>query len=126
MPRPDTAARQRAESKGRRAEQLAAWWLRLKGYRILATRVRTPLGEIDLVARRGRTLIFVEVKARDRLDIAQQALHPAARDRIERATRLVLGRFGRGAADEAVRIDAVLIVPGHWPRHLEAIWQGQR
>ena len=125
MPRPDTGARQRAESRGRRAERVAAWWLRLKGYRILAMRVRTPLGEIDLVARRGRTLIFVEVKARDRLDIAQQALHPSARARIERATRLVMARFGR-ATDVAVRIDAVLVVPGAWPRHIEAIWRGER
>jgi putative endonuclease len=56
--------RQSAERGGRRAESLAAWWLRLKGWRILARRVRTPVGEIDLVARRGRTIAFVEVKAR--------------------------------------------------------------
>ena len=56
--------RQGAERLGRRAESIAAWYLRLKGYRILARRYRTPLGEIDLVAKRGQTLAFVEVKAR--------------------------------------------------------------
>ena len=70
--------RQRAESGGRRAETLAAWWLRLKGWRILATRARTPVGEVDLVARRGRTLAFVEVKARATDDEAGFALDVTA------------------------------------------------
>ena len=56
--------RRKAEQGGRRAERLAAWWLRLKGWHILAMRARTPVGEIDLIARRGRTLAFIEVKAR--------------------------------------------------------------
>ena len=56
--------RRRAERGGRRAEALAALWLRLKGWTILARRVRTPVGEVDLIARRGRTIAFVEVKAR--------------------------------------------------------------
>ena len=54
--------RQRAERSGRRGERIAAWWLRLKGWRILAMRARTPVGEVDLVARRGHMLAFVEVK----------------------------------------------------------------
>lgn len=125
MARPDRAARRVAERRGRRAEDWAAWWLRLKGYRVLARRVQTPVGEVDLVVRRGRTLAFVEVKARDRLDKAEMALHPAAQQRIARAARILLARFAR-AGDAAVRIDAVLVVPGRWPRHLEAIWQGER
>jgi putative endonuclease len=125
MPRPDTATRRIADARGRRAEALAAWWLRLKGYRVLARRVKTPVGEVDLVVRRGRTLAFVEVKARDRLDKAAMALHPAAQQRIARAVRMLLARYAR-AGDAAVRIDAVLIVPGHLPRHLEAVWQGER
>ena len=56
--------RRRAERGGRRAETIAAWWLRLKGWTILARRVRTPVGEVDLVARRGRVTAFIEVKAR--------------------------------------------------------------
>ena len=59
--RPD---RSRAEQRGRRAETIAAWWLRLHGWSILAQPARVPGGEVDLVARRGRTLAFVEVKAR--------------------------------------------------------------
>ena len=61
--RPD-AARQAAEIAGRRAETLAAWYLRLKGYRIIESRYKTPVGEIDLIARRWGTTVFVEVKAR--------------------------------------------------------------
>jgi putative endonuclease len=56
--------RQRAEARGRRGEAIAAWWLRLHGWRILGERVRNPRGEVDLIARRGRTLAFIEVKAR--------------------------------------------------------------
>ena len=65
-------ARKRAESRGRRAEWIAVWWLRLFGYRVLARRARQRVGEIDIVARRGRTLAFVEVKARpDRAQAAE-------------------------------------------------------
>src|SRR5690606_25123476 len=66
--------RKRAEQGGRRAESFAALWLRLKGWTILARRLRTPVGEVDLVARRGRTLAFVEVKARATAEAAAQAL----------------------------------------------------
>ena len=64
------ATRRRNEQHGRNAETVAAWFLRLKGYRILARRVRTHVGEIDLIARHGDTLVFVEVKARRALDSA--------------------------------------------------------
>ena len=56
--------RQKAEQKGRTAEQIAVWFLRMKGYSIVARRVRTPKGEIDIIARRGATCCFIEVKAR--------------------------------------------------------------
>src|SRR6476469_7445338 len=64
MPARSRSNRRAAEARGRRAETLAAWWLRLHGWRILAQRVKTRAGEIDLIARRGRTLAFIEVKAR--------------------------------------------------------------
>ena len=117
-----TEARLAAERRGRRAESIAAWWLRLHGYRIIARRVRTHVGEIDLVARRGGTLAFIEVKARDRLDNALAALHPAALARVARAANALTDRYGRGCT--TVRIDAVLIVRGHWPRHYRGVWRG--
>lgn len=77
-PRSGTLERQRAERRGRRAEKIAAWFLRAKGYAVLARRYKTPVGEIDLVARRGRTLAFVEVKARKE---GEAALRRSARAR---------------------------------------------
>ena len=114
--------RQRAEAFGRRAETLAAWWLRLKGYRILARRVRTPVGEIDLVVRRGRMLAFVEVKARPDLDCAGTAITSRNAHRISRASNMLFARFGSDCA--GARIDAVLVTPGRLPRHIEGAWIG--
>lgn len=114
--------RQRAEGWGRRAETLAAWWLRLKGYRILAQRVRTPVGEVDLVARRGRTLVFVEVKARPNLPSAAGSITQGGRRRISRAANALLARFGQGC--EVARIDVVLVVPWRLPLHIVGAWAG--
>jgi len=114
-------ARVRADARGRRAETIAAWWLRLKGYRVLGRRVRTRVGEIDLIVRRGRTLAFVEVKARDHLDKALAAIHPAAQQRLAKAAQSLLVKYGQGC--DTVRVDAVLVVPGQWPRHLKSIWR---
>ncbi len=108
--------------RGRRAEWLAAWWLRLKGYRILARDVRTPVGEIDLIARRGRVLALVEVKARPSLDEAAWALTRFQRARIERAALAILQRNpDYGSLD--IRFDVVLIAPGHRPRHIMDAWR---
>lgn len=115
--------RQSAETRGRRAEMWAALWLRLKGYRILAQRVRTPLGEIDLIARRGDTLIFVEVKYRpDRLQAAQ-ALSPQALARVKRAANFLLGRYAHGCG--VIRIDAIMLCPGRLPCHVEHWCEGE-
>jgi putative endonuclease len=114
--------RQRAETWGRRAETLAAWWLRLKGYRVLARRVRTPFGEVDLVIRKGRTLVFVEVKARlDAARAAASVTHVTQR-RVSRASNALLARFGRDC--EAVRIDVVLVSPWRLPQHIVGAWCG--
>jgi len=115
------ASRIKAESRGRRAEAVAALFLRLKGYKILAQRLRTPLGEIDILARDRETLVFVEVKARASLDIARAALHPAQRRRIEAASRLLLPRYARRCT--GWRLDAVLVSPWRWPEHLIALWR---
>lgn len=96
-------------------------WLWLKGYHILARRLRTPMGEIDILARHRDTLVFVEVKTRTSLDKARAALHPAQRCRIEAASRLLLARHGRHCTTS--RLDALLVSPWRWPEHLVAVWR---
>ena len=114
--------RQAAERGGRRAESWAAWWLRLKGWTILARRVRTPLGEVDLVARRGRTIAFVEVKARASVREASFALDDWRLRRVAAAAEALAPRYARTGDD--IRVDAMLIVPRRFPRHLPNVWQG--
>lgn len=114
--------RRRAELGGRRAERLAAWWLRLKGWRILAVRARTPVGEVDLVARRGRTLAFVEVKARASEDSAAFALDEWRLRRVARAAEALAPLYARPGDD--IRIDAMFLVPLRLPRHLANVWHG--
>lgn len=114
--------RREAERGGRRAERLAAWWLRLKGWRILAVRARTPVGEVDLVARRGRTVAFVEVKARASDDAAGLALDDYRLRRVARAAEALAPRFA--GPNDTLRIDAIFIVPGRLPRHLANVWHG--
>ena len=111
--------RRKAERGGRRAERLAAWWLRLKGWRILAMRARTPVGEVDLIARRGRILAFIEVKARASLDDAAYAVTPRQQRRIIDAAQGWLMAHPEHA-DFELRFDAVLIAPRRLPRHLLA------
>jgi putative endonuclease len=115
--------RRRAEQGGRRAETLAAWWLRLKGYAILAQRVRTPVGEVDLVARRGRTVAFVEVKARATADGAAHALDDYRLRRVAAAAEALAPRYSRPGDD--IRIDAVFVIPFHLPRHIANVWHGR-
>jgi putative endonuclease len=116
-----TAARIRAEQRGRRAEALAAWFLRMKGYRILARRFKTPVGEIDLVAKRGGTLAIVEIKARADLTAGVTAVTPAARRRIVRATEAFLNWHGR--TTQSIRFDVVVMRPWRLPRHIPDAWR---
>ncbi len=115
--------RSAAERNGRRSETLAAWALRLKGYRILSRRLKTPLGEIDMVALPlFGPVCFVEVKARQTHDAAVLSVSPGQRTRIARAAHLYLagrpGLVGRGA-----RFDIVAVAPGRWPRHHADAWR---
>lgn len=114
--------RQAAEKRGRGAETLACWYLRLHGWRILARRARVPGGEVDVIARRGRTLAFVEVKARGSEEEAAFALDRYRLRRVAVAAERLSQRYMREGDD--VRIDAMFIVPGRWPRHLADVWQG--
>jgi putative endonuclease len=115
-------ARRVAERRGKTAERLCLWHLRLKGYRILARRYKTPVGEVDLIARRGRVLAAIEVKARPDFDRANEAVTPRQRRRIARALAYFLG--GRpDLASLAARFDVMLVAPRRWPRHVVDAWQ---
>ena len=114
--------RQQAERRGRGAETLACWYLRLKGWRILARRARARGGEVDIVARRGRTLAFVEVKARSSEAAAAFALDDWRLRRVAVAAERLAPRYMRDGDD--VRIDALFIVPRRWPKHLANVWHG--
>ena len=114
--------RHEAEKRGRGAETFACWYLRLHGWRILARRARVPGGEVDIIARRGQTLAFVEVKARATEEAAGSALDEWRLRRVVVAAERLAPRYMRDGDD--VRIDAMFVVPGRWPRHLTNIWQG--
>ena len=114
--------RHAAEQRGRRAENLACWALRLNGWRILAQRARVPGGEVDIVARRGRTVAFIEVKARSNDAAADLSLDHYRLRRVAVAAERMAPRFARDGDD--IRIDAMFVVPGRWPRHLPNVWQG--
>lgn len=106
-----------AHAFGLRAERTAAWWLRLKGYRILARRFGAPGGELDLVAVRGNVVAFVEVKGRGSLHLAFGAITATKRRRIGRTVRTWLAR-NPWAGDCVLRGDAIFVAPRRFPRHL--------
>ena len=114
--------RQLAERRGLRAERVVACWLRLTGWRVLLRRYRTPVGEIDLIARRGRTLAIIEVKAREELGAAFDAVPPSSRRRIERATAYYLAghpQWGKFSP----RFDLIVVRPWRLPRHVKDAWR---
>ena len=115
------SSRAEREARGRRGEGMAAWYLRLTGWRILARRVKTPRGEIDLVARRGRTVAFVEVKWRARGEDLDLAIDAWRLRRVAAAAEAVGHRFVPAGYDQ--RIDVILLAPGQWPRRIANAWQ---
>jgi putative endonuclease len=114
--------RRTAEATGRRGERLAAWWLRLKGWQILDRRVRTPVGEIDLVAKRGRLIAFVEVKTRATAAELDFAIDERRLARVAAAAGYLATRYATNGED--IRIDVILLAPGTRPRHIENAWIG--
>lgn len=119
------ADRLRAYRRGHRSEWFAGLALMLKGYRIVARRYRTKLGEIDLIARRGDLIAIVEVKARPSLADAMEAIGREASWRIEGAADLWLARQPDHAR-LSMRFDMVAVLPRRWPVHVENIFQGRR
>jgi putative endonuclease len=110
-----------ARRAGRGAEVLAALWLMAKGYRILGFRLRTPQGEIDILALRGPVLAVVEVKRRRTLQEALEAVTEDQRTRLTRAAMTVASRR-RSLADRLIRLDLFALAPGVRPCHIVNAW----
>jgi len=109
---------------GLSAESRAAAFLIAKGYRILARRFRSPVGEVDIVARRRGVLVFVEVKARANLDSAAESILPRQQRRIAAAAAAWLAAHPEDVMSN-IRFDAMLIAPGRMPRHIPAAFDAE-
>ena len=108
--------RRLAEAKGRRAEIIAAWWLRLQGYRILGQRVRNRRGEIDLIAYRFGVTAFIEVKSRSKNSDLEQSINAYKMQRVVAAAHVIAHEY---PGDK--RFDIILIAPWSWPIHLKNV-----
>jgi len=117
--------RRKAYRRGHSSEWLAAAALMCKGFRIVARRYRTKLGEIDLIARRGNLVLIVEVKARKTLMEALEAIGRESEWRIEGAADLWFARQ-RDHAKISMRFDMVAVLPWRWPVHVENVFYGRR
>lgn len=102
------------------AEQMAVLLLFLKNYRILERRDRTPLGEVDIVAARGDTLVLVEVKYRRQMNAALESISPHQRDRLLRAANYLMPKYQK---QSTVRWDIIALAPWAWPRHIVNAWE---
>jgi putative endonuclease len=112
--------RQLAERRGRQGERRAALWLQLKGWTVLDRRKKTPLGEIDLVVRKGKLIAFVEVKWRKSAAELDFAIDEYRLRRVAAAAEAVAHLYATNGED--VRIDVILLAPGSLPRHIENAW----
>ncbi|HUY68222.1 MAG TPA: YraN family protein [Alphaproteobacteria bacterium] len=117
-----TAVKKTAYRTGVLAEALCRFALRLKGYRIVASRYRSPLGEVDIIASRGGCLALVEVKARATRADAAEAVGMRQRERLARAAGDFLARHPHFAAHR-VRFDVMLVAGRRWPVHIEDAWR---
>jgi putative endonuclease len=115
--------RQAAHVHGHRAETIAVWYLRMKGYRLIANRYKSAVGEIDLVMRKGKTLVFIEVKARAKVDDSIWAVTPHQSRRISAAAALFASCYDMTSVDFQ-RFD-ILAVPSYlWPTHIKNAFDG--
>lgn len=116
--------RLKAHRLGLSAEFRAAWYLRLTGWRILKRRYKTRAGEIDLIARKRKTVAFIEVKARKSREAALQAVTPASRKRIVRAARIFIAEHPK-AGFFTLRFDVVVVRPWRMPERIESAFDAQ-
>ncbi len=118
-------AKLRAQRFGRRAEWLAALYMRLKGFRVVARDLKLPGGEIDLVLRRGRLLVLLEIKARAGTDLIEEAIAERQWRRIAAAAEQFCARRP-GYAELDRRFDALFLARGRWPLHRPDAWRPSR
>jgi putative endonuclease len=116
--------RRQAERRGRVAEWAAMLYLMCKGYRILGHRLRTPYGEVDIAAWKGKALVIVEVKARASYDAGAYAVTPMAQQRIARAAQSLAGRWRLMQAP--IRFDLIVVGSGLLPKHERGAWFDER
>ncbi len=122
---PTKTARRKAYDHGHWAETISALFLCLKGYKILAQRYKTPVGEIDLIARKKNMILIIEVKARETKEAALHAVRPQNRRRIENAARYFLAHHP-AYYDFALRFDVITVSGGLSVYHLDNAWiEGQ-
>jgi len=114
--------KQRAWRWGLLAERLCIWLLRLKGYRIIATRYKTKKGEIDIIARRWGAISFIEVKARPSIAQGMECISSKQRQRICHAAQIFLSRSRKKDFNQ-LRFDVMVVVPWRLPYHLKNAWQ---
>lgn len=113
--------RLKAYRRGHRAEWLAALMLMTKGYRIAARRFKTPVGEVDLIARKNDLILFVEVKARASQQAALDSVSLSSQKRIESAGEWWISQQ-KDASQLSWRCDIVAVTPWKWPHHYEDVW----
>lgn len=104
------------------AENLCVWVLRLKGYRILAKRYKTRMGEIDIIARRWGKISFIEVKARPTQALGLECISAKQRERIYHAAQIFLSRMKKKDFNQ-LRFDVMVVVPWRLPYHLKNAWR---
>jgi putative endonuclease len=115
-----TPLRQEADRRGREGEAEAAMWLASQGWRIVAERVKTKVGEIDLIIRKPGLVVFVEVKWRARAAALADAIDERRLTRVARAAEIVAHEYATQGED--IRVDVILLAPGHKPDHIENAW----
>ncbi|MBU2587135.1 MAG: YraN family protein [Alphaproteobacteria bacterium] len=115
-----TNVRREADRRGRQGEAEAAMWLTQQGWRIIAERVKTKAGEIDLIARKPGLVAFVEVKWRARSAALADAIDERRLARVAKAAEIVAHKYATDGED--IRIDVILLAPGSKPRHIENAW----
>lgn len=104
------------------AEHICIWVLRFQGYKILARRYKTKVGEIDIIARRFHALVFVEVKARSSYEVGLESISFKQRQRIQKTAEIFLSRSRKKDFNQ-MRFDVMVVVPWRWPYHLRNAWR---